>query len=46
MAMRISTWVAGYNAYFSDLRTAACSAAKPAEIAICDKYDAHKCGLL
>src|SRR6218665_1105158 len=39
-AMGTNTWVAGKSAYFSDLRTAACSAAKPAEIAVCDKYDA------
>src|SRR6218665_936692 len=39
-AMRTYTWVADNSAYFSDLRTAACSAAEPAEIAVCDKYDA------
>src|SRR6218665_1672076 len=31
---------AGNNAYLAVLRTAACSAAEPAEIAVCDKYDA------
>src|SRR6218665_1046898 len=35
-----NTWVAGNNAYLALLRTAACSAAEPAEIAVCDKYDA------
>src|SRR6218665_2269962 len=35
-----NTWVAGNNAYLAVLRTAACSAAEPAEIAVCDKYDA------
>src|SRR6218665_2740586 len=39
-AMGINTWVAGNNAYLAVLRTAACSAAEPAEIAVCDKYDA------
>jgi len=39
-AMGTNTLVAGNNAYFSDLRMAACSAAEPAEIAVCDKYDA------
>src|SRR6218665_3913889 len=29
---------AGNNAYLAVLRTAACSAAEPAEIAVCDKY--------
>src|SRR6218665_1623960 len=31
---------AGNNAYLAVLRTAACSAAEPGEIAVCDKYDA------
>src|SRR6218665_425912 len=36
-----NTWVAGNNAIILVvLRTAACSAAEPAEIAVCDKYDA------
>src|SRR6218665_1260427 len=39
-AMGTNKWVAGNSAYFSDLRTAACSAAEPAEIAVCDEYDA------
>src|SRR6218665_3415317 len=39
-AMGTNTWVAGNNAYLAVLRTAACSAAEPAEIAVCDKYDA------
>src|SRR6218665_1029967 len=39
-AMCTNTWVAGNNAYLAVLRTAACSAAEPAEIAVCDKYDA------
>ena len=39
-AMGTNTWVAGNNAYLTDLRTAACSAAEPAKIAFCDKYDA------
>src|SRR6218665_2892207 len=39
-AMGTNTWVAGYNAYLAVLRTAACSAAEPAEIAVCEKYDA------
>src|SRR6218665_1107102 len=39
-AMGTNTWVVGNNAYFSNLRTAACFAAEPAEIAVCDKYDA------
>src|SRR6218665_2288073 len=38
-AMGTNTWVAGNNAYLAVLRTAACSAAEPAEIAVCDKYD-------
>src|SRR6218665_2417609 len=37
-AMCTNTWVAGNNAYLAVLRTAACSAAEPAEIAVCDKY--------
>src|SRR6218665_1970292 len=41
-AMGTNTWVAGNNAYFAVLRTAACSAAEPAEFAVCDKYDVHK----
>src|SRR6218665_2058819 len=41
-AMGTNTWVAGNNAYLAVLRTAACSAAEPAEIAVCDKYDVHK----
>src|SRR6218665_2907093 len=50
-AMGTNTWVAGNNAYLAVLRLAACSAAEPAEIAVCDKYDAtsmmqHKCGPL
>src|SRR6218665_21527 len=32
-------WVAGNNAYLAVLRTAACSAAEPAEIAVCDKFE-------
>src|SRR6218665_2012954 len=39
-AMGTNTWVAGNNAYLAVLRTAACSAAEPAEIAVCNKYDA------
>src|SRR6218665_1606956 len=39
-AIGTNTWVAGNNAYLAVLRTAACSAAEPAEIAVCDKYDA------
>src|SRR6218665_980778 len=39
-AMGTNTWVAGSNAYLAVLRTAACSAAESAEIAVCDKYDA------
>src|SRR6218665_961936 len=39
-AMGTNTWVAGNNAYLAVLQTAACSAAEPAEIAVCDKYDA------
>src|SRR6218665_948425 len=39
-AMGTNTWVAGNNAYLAVLRTAACSAAEPGEIAVCDKYDA------
>src|SRR6218665_673549 len=39
-AMETNTWVAGNNAYLAVLRTAACSAAEPAEIAVCHKYDA------
>src|SRR6218665_3982210 len=39
-AMGTNKWVAGGNAYLAVLRTAACSAAEPAEIAVCDKYDA------
>src|SRR6218665_654133 len=39
-AMGTNTWVAGNNAYLAVLRTAACSAAEPADIAVCDKYDA------
>src|SRR6218665_1035391 len=38
--MGTNTWVAGNNAYLAVLRIAACSAAEPAEIAVCDKYDA------
>src|SRR6218665_1018853 len=38
-AMGTNTWVAG-DAHLAALRTAACSAAEPAEIAVCDKYDA------
>src|SRR6218665_4165017 len=37
-AMGTNTFVAGNNAYLAVLRTAACSAAEPAEIAVCDKY--------
>src|SRR6218665_751252 len=43
-AMGTNTWVAGNNAYLAVLRTAACSAAEPAEIAVCDKYVDH-CGI-
>src|SRR6218665_2317491 len=39
-AMGRNTWVAGNNAYLAVLRTAACSTAEPAEIVVCDKYDA------
>src|SRR6218665_2462307 len=39
-AMGTNTLVAGNNAYLAVLRTADCSAAEPAEIAVCDKYDA------
>src|SRR6218665_2802867 len=39
-AMGTNTWVAGNNAYLAVLRIAVCSAAEPAEIAVCDKYDA------
>src|SRR6218665_3076445 len=39
-AMGTNTWVAGNNAYLAVWGTAACSAAEPAEIAVCDKYDA------
>src|SRR6218665_2608808 len=39
-AMGTNTWVAGNNAYLAVLRTAACSAAEPAEIAVFDMYDA------
>src|SRR6218665_512082 len=39
-AMGANTWVAGNNTYLAVLRTAACSAAELAEIAVCDKYDA------
>src|SRR6218665_1444359 len=37
-AMGTNTFVAGNNAYLAVLRTAACSATEPAEIAVCDKY--------
>src|SRR6218665_2046056 len=39
-ALGTNTWVAGNNAYLAVFRTAAYSAAEPAEIAVCDKYDA------
>src|SRR6218665_3283204 len=39
-AMGTNAWVAGNNAYLAVLRTPACSAAEPAEIAVCVKYDA------
>src|SRR6218665_2091361 len=39
-AMGTNTWVAGNSAYFSHLRTAACSAAEPSKIVVYDKYDA------
>ena len=39
-AMGTNTWVAGSKAYLAVLRTAACSDAEPAEIAVCGKYDA------
>src|SRR6218665_1414800 len=39
-AMGTNTRVAGNHAYLAVLRTAACSAAEPDEIAVCDKYDA------
>src|SRR6218665_2122720 len=39
-AMGTNTQVAGNHAYLAVLRIAACSAAEPAEIAVCDKYDA------
>src|SRR6218665_2456799 len=39
-AMGTNTWGAGNNAYLAVLPTAACSVAEPAEIAVCDKYDA------
>src|SRR6218665_2202987 len=35
-----NTWAAGNTTYFADLRITACSAAEPAEIAVCDKYEA------
>src|SRR6218665_618135 len=45
-AMGTNTWVAGNSAYFSDLRTAECSAAEPAESAVCDKHGAAQVLLL
>src|SRR6218665_959256 len=39
-AMGTNTQVADNNAYLAVLRIAACSTAEPAEIAVCDKYDA------